>query len=87
MPTLTALSTDDASQRKAALGSQAASNGINGTSENRQNAGERHQAVFSLDYETWEELVDVLGIEEPLIPDRTAQEQAATQVSAHGWYG
>ena len=48
--------------------------------------GERRQAVFSLDYDTWQDLIEVLGIVEPLISDRTAQEQAVTQVAAHGWY-
>jgi len=77
---------DDASQRKAAMEAQIASGVPISTSDGSGRTGERRQAVFSLDYDMWQDLIEVLGIVEPLISDRTAQEQAATQVAAHGWY-
>jgi len=49
-------------------------------------SGMRHQAIFSLDFETWQELVKVLNIKEPLIPDRSHDEND-TQIGARGWYG
>lgn len=76
---------DDASQRKAAMEAQIAS-GAPICADGSARTGERRQAVFSLDYDTWQDLIEVLGIAEPLISDRTVQEQAATQVAAHGWY-
>lgn len=30
----------------------------------------KHQTVFSLDFETWENLIEVFDIREPLIPHR-----------------
>jgi len=48
--------------------------------------GMRHQAIFSLDYETWQDLVKVLDIKKPLIPDRS-QDENTTQIGARGWYG
>ena len=45
----------------------------------------KHQAVFHLDYETWEEIIDVFDIKESIIPHRQSDEVA--QVSASGWYG
>lgn len=45
----------------------------------------KHQAVFHLDYETWEEIIEVFDIKESIIPHRQSDEVA--QVSASGWYG
>lgn len=47
--------------------------------------GERHQAVFSIDFDTWQELIEVFDIRKPLIPDRTPV-AAGTQIGAKGWY-
>ncbi|KAF2165335.1 hypothetical protein M409DRAFT_67200 [Zasmidium cellare ATCC 36951] len=44
----------------------------------------RHQAVFSIDMATWQGLVKVFDIREPMIPNREAE--PATQVGARGWY-
>ncbi|MCJ1268726.1 nuclear protein [Lobaria immixta] len=45
---------------------------------------QKHQAVFHLDYETWEDLIDAYNIEESIIPNR--QSDQVTQISATGWY-
>lgn len=45
----------------------------------------KHQAVFHLDYETWEDIVEAFDIKESIIPHRQSDEVA--QVSASGWYG
>ena len=45
----------------------------------------KHQAVFHLDYETWENIIEAFDIEESIIPHRQSDEVA--QVSASGWYG
>jgi hypothetical protein len=43
---------------------------------------QKHQAVFSLDYETWNELIEVFKIEESIIPHRKEEEQATST----SWY-
>jgi len=50
----------------------------------RPRTGLRHQAVFSLDYDTWKGLVKDFKITESLIPDRG--DDAGPQVGATGWY-
>lgn len=45
---------------------------------------QKHQAVFHLDFETWEDLVDAYDIKESIIPHR--DEDGGTQVNASGWY-
>lgn len=45
----------------------------------------KHQAVFHLDYETWEDIIEAFEIKESIIPHRQSDEVA--QVSASGWYG
>lgn len=45
----------------------------------------KHQAVFHLDYETWEDIIEAFDIKESIIPHRQSDEVA--QVSASGWYG
>ena len=45
----------------------------------------KHQAVFHLDYETWESIIEAFDIKESIIPHRQSDEVA--QVSASGWYG
>ncbi|KAL9080599.1 MAG: hypothetical protein Q9157_000654 [Trypethelium eluteriae] len=53
--------------------------------EQRANQVTKHQAVFAIDFDTWEQLIDVFQIREPLIPHRA--EDHATQPTARGWYG
>ncbi|KAJ5759942.1 hypothetical protein N7520_007098 [Penicillium odoratum] len=44
---------------------------------------QKHQAIFSLDFETWEQLIDVFKITESIIPHRNEPDgEAATT-----WYG
>ena len=45
----------------------------------------KHQAVFHLDYETWEDIIETFDIKESIIPHRQSDEVA--EVSASGWYG
>ena len=44
----------------------------------------KHQAVFHLDYETWEDIIETFEIKESIIPHRQSDEVA--QISASGWY-
>lgn len=52
--------------------------------ESRERHATKHQAVFGLDYSTWQRLVDAFEIKKPLIPHRA--EERATQVGSRGWY-
>ncbi|KAI4166335.1 MAG: hypothetical protein LQ342_000225 [Letrouitia transgressa] len=45
---------------------------------------QKHQAVFHLDFETWEDLIRTFEIKESVIPHRQSEEE--TQVGASGWY-
>ncbi|KAI9676129.1 MAG: nuclear protein [Caeruleum heppii] len=48
----------------------------------------KHQAIFSIDWRTWEELTRAFGIERPLIPDRGAEEEGGGgRMGVRGWYG
>ncbi|OXV08254.1 hypothetical protein Egran_03983 [Elaphomyces granulatus] len=47
---------------------------------------QKHQAVFSLDFKTWRELVDTFGITESVIPHRQEEEQIRNE-RRRGWYG
>ncbi|OJD30276.1 nuclear protein qri2 nse4 [Diplodia corticola] len=44
----------------------------------------RHQAVFSIDYQTWQKFIEAFNIQEPVIAHR--QDEQPTQ-SVRGWYG
>ncbi|KAJ5775650.1 uncharacterized protein N7511_000661 [Penicillium nucicola] len=44
-------------------------------SEAQRQGIQKHQAVFSLDYETWEQLITVFNIKEPIIPHREEIEE------------
>lgn len=44
----------------------------------------KHQAVLSLDYETWEELIEVFDIKEPMIEHR--KDTAVRELGGKGWY-
>jgi len=50
----------------------------------RENRQMRYQAVFGLDYQTWQKFIEAYQIEESLIPNR---EERSTQVGGRGWYG
>lgn len=52
--------------------------------EQRQKNVSKHQAIFSLDYETWQNLVEAYGDREPMIGHRETEQEA--QVGARGWY-
>ncbi|KAI9832160.1 MAG: hypothetical protein M1819_004511 [Sarea resinae] len=54
-------------------------------SEIREQGVQKHQAVFSIDYATWEDIIEALNIRESVIPDRKSED--AAPVSATGWYG
>ncbi len=46
---------------------------------------QKHQAIFHLDFETWEEIIETFDITESVIPHRIPDPAAA--VGASGWYG
>ncbi|CAI6337272.1 unnamed protein product [Periconia digitata] len=52
--------------------------------EQRQGNVEKHQAIFSIDYPTWKNLVKAYDITEPLIPHRQQEE---ANIAPGGWYG
>ncbi|KAL8641376.1 MAG: hypothetical protein Q9228_001807 [Teloschistes exilis] len=45
---------------------------------------QKHQAVFHLDFETWEDLIDAFELEKSIIPHREDEDQQP--VNASGWY-
>lgn len=63
-----------------------ADNEAKGKGKLTRQAGMRHQAIFGLDFETWQELVRVFDIKEPMIPDRS-EVPNTTQIGSRGWYG
>lgn len=50
----------------------------------RQDGVMKHQAVLSLDYQTWEELIEVFEITEPMIEHR--KDTAVRELGGKGWY-
>ncbi|KAM0795361.1 Nse4 C-terminal-domain-containing protein [Usnea florida] len=54
------------------------------TKEIQKDNPSRHQAVFHLDYETWEDIIETFEIKQSIIPHRQSDEVA--QISASGWY-
>jgi hypothetical protein len=44
---------------------------------------QKHQAIFSLDFETWSNIVEAFRIDECIIPHREEIEEGAGQT----WYG
>lgn len=44
----------------------------------------KHQAVFHLDFDTWEGLIEAFDIRQSIIPHR--QPDPMAQASASGWY-
>lgn len=51
-------------------------------SEAQKKGIQKHQAVFSLDFETWEQLVEEFGITKSIIPHREE-----TYEDTSRWYG
>ncbi|KXG49903.1 Nse4 [Penicillium griseofulvum] len=51
-------------------------------SEAQKKGVQKHQAVFSLDHETWHEIIDVFNIEESIIPHREEKQQE----TGTSWY-
>lgn len=51
-------------------------------SEAQRKGIQKHQAIFSLDYDTWEQLKDVFNIKECIIPQREETEE-----TSRAWYG
>ncbi len=45
----------------------------------------KHQAVFHLDFETWEDIIETFEIKKSIIPHRQTEEEA--EIGASGWYG
>ncbi|KAE8378596.1 Nse4 C-terminal-domain-containing protein [Aspergillus bertholletiae] len=45
---------------------------------------QKHQAIFSLDFETWRDLIEVYDIKESIIPHREEEQHENT---GRGWYG
>ena len=56
-----------------------------GGNEGRAENVQKRQAVFHLDFDTWEELIRTFNIKESIIPHRKPDPSA--QVSSTGWYG
>ncbi|KAF2732079.1 Nse4-domain-containing protein [Polyplosphaeria fusca] len=52
--------------------------------EQREQNVQKHQAIFSIDWPTWQTLIKAFDIEEPLIPHRVSED---TNVSGNAWYG
>ena len=44
---------------------------------------QKHQAVFSIDYPTWQMFIDAFDIRESIIPNRELRD---VNVSSGGWY-
>ncbi|KAK4200320.1 putative non-structural maintenance of chromosome element 4 [Triangularia verruculosa] len=53
-------------------------------SQSRARAPMRHQAIMSIDMETWRAIIETFDIKEPIIPHR--QEDEPVGPGAHGWY-
>jgi len=53
--------------------------------QQRKNKSSKHQAVFSLDYGTWQSLIEAFDIKSPMIPHRQ-EEEGGAQVGQRGWY-
>ncbi|KAL6853287.1 Nse4 C-terminal domain-containing protein [Trichoderma novae-zelandiae] len=48
-------------------------------------ATSKHQAILSMDMETWQDIIDTMGLKEPMIEHR--REMAVSGPGARGWYG
>lgn len=54
-----------------------------GVSDQREKNVQKHQAVFSIDYPTWQMFIEAFDIQEPIIPHREQEQQT---VGSAGWY-
>lgn len=54
-----------------------------GVSDQREKNVQKHQAVFSIDYPTWQMFIEAFDIHEPIIPHREQEHQT---VGSSGWY-
>ncbi|RHZ63915.1 non-structural maintenance of chromosomes element 4 family protein [Aspergillus thermomutatus] len=52
-------------------------------SEAQKKGVQKHQAIFSLDFETWRQLIEVYGIKESIIKHRPEEQSQST---GGGWY-
>ncbi|KAK1147289.1 hypothetical protein N8T08_001366 [Aspergillus melleus] len=52
-------------------------------SEAQKKGVQKHQAIFSLDFETWQDLIDAYSIKESIIPHRREE---GSQATGQGWY-
>ncbi|KAM5346539.1 hypothetical protein ACJ41O_009544 [Fusarium nematophilum] len=52
--------------------------------EMTRHGASKHQAILSMDMETWHDIIDTLGLEEPMIEHR--KEATNTGPGARGWY-
>ncbi|SMQ49177.1 unnamed protein product [Zymoseptoria tritici ST99CH_1A5] len=50
----------------------------------RKKDSTKHQAVFAIDFQTWEDLIAAFNLKKPMIPHR--EEDPATQIGSRGWY-
>jgi hypothetical protein len=57
------------------------------TSECQEQGVQKKQAVFNLDWDTWEQLIEVFKITEPMIPHRTVEDDGEQAAAAGRWYG
>ncbi|RFU80869.1 nuclear qri2 nse4 [Trichoderma arundinaceum] len=48
-------------------------------------ATSKHQAILSMDMATWQDIIDTMGLQEPMIEHR--QETSVSGPGARGWYG
>ncbi|KAL1957707.1 hypothetical protein VTO42DRAFT_5550 [Malbranchea cinnamomea] len=55
-------------------------------SEAQRKGLQRRQAVFTLDFETWEDLIEAYNITESIIPHRDDEEELQQASRATGWY-
>ncbi|KAF2845563.1 Nse4-domain-containing protein [Plenodomus tracheiphilus IPT5] len=54
-----------------------------GVSDQREKNVQKHQAVFSFDYPTWDMFIQAFDIQQPIIPHREREQQT---VGSAGWY-
>jgi hypothetical protein len=52
-------------------------------SEAQRRGVQKHQSVFSLDFDTWTDLIEAYNIKKSIIPSREEEEEHNT---GRGWY-
>lgn len=58
-----------------------------GPNQAREHGIQKHQAIFSLDFETFEDLIEVYNIRKPVIPPRDEQDAEARKGAVSFWQG